>query len=114
MNWIFLRNIDQINTLQEDSATIPQVIFKHSTRCSISSTIKNRLERSTIPDNVRFYYLDLILHRTISNKIAEVFNVPHASPQILLIKNGNCIYNESHMAIDPAELITQLKKNLII
>ncbi len=111
MNWIFLNNIDQINTLQKDSATIPQVIFKHSTRCSISSTIKNRLERSTIPNNVKFYYLDLIPHRAISNKIAEVFNVPHESPQILLIKNGNCIYNESHMAIEVEELIDHLQKS---
>jgi bacillithiol system protein YtxJ len=99
MNWISLTTEEQLSQIKEKSITVPQVIFKHSTRCSISSMVLDRLERSSTPESIDFYYLDLIANRNISNKIAEVFNVYHESPQILIIKNGECIYDESHMGI---------------
>lgn len=108
MNWIELKNEDQILEIIEKSESKPQVIFKHSTRCSVSSMAKNRLERSTTPENTDFYYLDLIAHRAISNKIAEEFSVFHESPQILLIKNGECLYDESHNAISMSEIEEQI------
>jgi bacillithiol system protein YtxJ len=107
MNWIYLTNEAQLQQLKVNSATKPQVIFKHSTRCSISQVAKNRLERSTQPDEVEFYFLDLIQYRSISNKISAEFDVYHESPQILLIKNGECIYDESHSGIQMEEIIEQ-------
>jgi bacillithiol system protein YtxJ len=108
MNWIDLKNEDQINEIIEKSKTKPQVIFKHSTRCSISAMAKGRLERSIAPGNADFYYLDLISYRNISNKISSVFNVYHESPQILVIKNGECIYDESHGSITMDEIEEQV------
>ena len=108
MNWIPLRSqeeLEQIITLSNDQ---PQVIFKHSTRCSISSVAKNRLEKASSPDDAKFYYLDLLSYRPISNSVAERFAVEHESPQILVIKNGKCVYNESHMGIDMEEIKDQL------
>lgn len=102
--WIPLTSIEQIEDIKTASHTISQILFKHSTRCSISSMVKDRLERSQTIDNITFYYLDLIAYRDISNKIAEVFNIPHESPQILVIKNEECIYDESHMAIEMNEI----------
>lgn len=99
MKWIELNNEIQISEIKERSQQKPQVIFKHSIRCSISSMAKGRLERADKPDNADFYFLDLINHRHISNKISSEFNVYHQSPQVLVIKNGSCIYNESHGAI---------------
>jgi len=104
MNWIPLTSPDQLQLIREKSFTTPQVIFKHSTRCSTSSMVLNRLERSAAPANIDFYYLDLLAYRTISNKIAEEFAVYHESPQVLLIRNGKCVYDESHMAITMDEL----------
>jgi bacillithiol system protein YtxJ len=99
MNWINLVSEEQLAEIKANSATKPQVIFKHSTRCSISNVAKNRLEKSVAPNDVDFYYLDLLNYRNISNKIAEDFSVYHESPQILLIKNGECVYDESHGGI---------------
>jgi bacillithiol system protein YtxJ len=99
MNWIELLDENQLNTIKEESAAQPVVIFKHSTRCNISSMAKGRLERSEAPQNITFYCLDLIRFRNISNKIVEVFGVHHESPQVLMIKNGECIYDESHGSI---------------
>jgi bacillithiol system protein YtxJ len=107
MNWITLTNEEQLHKIKANSSVKPQVIFKHSTRCSISSVAKNRLERSNQPDEIDFYFLDLIKFRSISNKIAEDFKVYHESPQILVIKNGECTYDESHSGIDMEEIIEQ-------
>jgi len=105
MNWIELLAIEQIDTIREESHAQPVVIFKHSTRCSISSMAKGRLDRSEAPGNILFYYLDLIKHRDISNKLSEVFHVHHESPQILMIKNGDCVYDESHGGIIMEDII---------
>jgi bacillithiol system protein YtxJ len=107
MNWIPLTTVTQLTEIREASATKPVVIFKHSTRCSISAVAKSRLERAATPDTISFYYLDLIKFRDISNKIAEDFNVPHESPQVLLIRNGACIYDESHSGITMDDLVAK-------
>ncbi|CAN5236056.1 bacillithiol system redox-active protein YtxJ [soil metagenome] len=108
MNWIPLENEEQLSALKEKSHNTPQVIFKHSTRCSISSMAKNRLDKSTPAQNAEFYYLDLIRYRNISNAIASDFSVYHESPQVLVIKNGKCIYDESHSGIDMLSIGMQL------
>lgn len=108
MNWKTLSAPGQIAEIMDNSFRQPQVIFKHSTRCSISSMAKNRLERSQQPENTDFYYLDLIAHRDISNKIAADFDVYHESPQVLVIRNGECTYSESHMGISMEELAEQI------
>ena len=110
MNWIELTKEGQLDTLKQNSKNKAQVIFKHSTRCSISSVAKSRLERAAAPQDVDFYYLDLIQHRNISAKIAADFDVFHESPQILLIKNGNCIYDESHSGITMDDILEQVEK----
>lgn len=99
MKWNHLTNESQLEQIIERSKSVPQVIFKHSTRCSISAMAKSRLERSNEPDGVDFYYLDLIANRSLSNAISEKFNVYHESPQVLVIINGECTYDESHSGI---------------
>ena len=111
MNWIEITNEAQLTNVKDLSITKPQLIFKHSTRCSISSMAKSRLERGTTPENIDFYYLDLIKYRDISQKVAEYFDVSHESPQILLIKNGECIYDESHSGISMSDIVEQSTAN---
>ncbi|MEO7313301.1 MAG: bacillithiol system redox-active protein YtxJ [Chitinophagaceae bacterium] len=107
MNWIELNDEGQVSLIKEKSKEAPQVIFKHSTRCAVSSVAKNRLERGEQPEGIDFYFLDLIRHRNISQKIAADFSVFHESPQILLIQNGECVYDESHSGISMSEIEEQ-------
>lgn len=109
MNWKTLQDEQGLEAIKQASATIPQIIFKHSTRCSISSMAKSRLDRSDAPEGVEFNYLDLIAYKSLSNKIAEDFSVHHESPQVLLIKNGECVYDESHSGISMDEIEEQVK-----
>jgi bacillithiol system protein YtxJ len=107
MNWIPLTSIQGFEQILEKSSSKPQVIFKHSTRCSTSSVALRRFERADDHDQIDFYYLDLIAYREVSNKIAEELSVYHESPQVILIKNKECIYSESHLSINMEELIEE-------
>jgi bacillithiol system protein YtxJ len=100
--WKELEQAGQLDQLVEDSKSTPVIIFKHSTRCSISQTALNRLERSwevKPEEGVKMVYLDLLCHRDISNLIAEKFGVVHESPQLLLVQNGQCTFSRTHLAI---------------
>lgn len=108
MTWKNLHSISQLDEIKALSHSKPQVIFKHSTRCSISHMAKGRLDRSDMPKGIDFYYLDLIEFRSISNAVAERFAVHHESPQILLIINGECTYEETHNGIRMEEILEQV------
>ena len=108
LNWISLTNIDDLQLIKEKSFQKPQVLFKHSTRCGTSSLVLSRLERAKEVPDADFYFLDLIRYRSISDKIAHLFNVYHESPQVILIKNGECHYEESHLGIDMFEISDQI------
>ena len=109
MNWIELTNEDQLELIRKNSSLKPQVIFKHSTRCAASSMAKHRLERAIQPPGINFHFLDLVKYRTLSNTIEEQFMVHHESPQVLLIKDGECIYEESHSGISMDEIRDQVE-----
>jgi len=111
MNWIRLDSEEQLAEIKAKSATTPQVIFKHSTSCSISAMALNRLERASVPGTIDFYLLDLLRYRSISNKVAEEFDVHHQSPQVIVIKNGEAIYDESHMGISADEIVEQASQD---
>ncbi|MFC6996268.1 bacillithiol system redox-active protein YtxJ [Rufibacter roseus] len=107
MQWHSLNSTDQLEQIREESKERPIIIFKHSTSCSISATAKSRLERQWADaglDQVKAYYLDLLSFRPVSNEIANVFGVRHESPQLLLIKDGQCQYNASHLGINLQEV----------
>lgn len=99
--WEALRSEAQLNAVLERSKNQPVLIFKHSTRCSISSTALARMEREWNPEGSSFlpYYLDLLAHRGLSNQVAEILRVRHESPQAILIKKGKVVHHTSHMSI---------------
>lgn len=106
MDWIALDKIEQLDEIQRLSHEKPCLIFKHSTRCNISSIAQYRLndDWDFSADEIVPFYLDLIQFRPISAEIAERFQVHHESPQVLLIQAGECTYDASHLDISVAEL----------
>ena len=99
MDWNNLNSVEQLSEIDEKSKTKTQIIFKHSTRCSVSSFAKRILTSEYDEDvqgKVDVHYLDLIAFREISQEIASRYSVIHESPQILVINNGACSYSASH------------------
>ena len=71
---------------------------------------KDRFERGWkyADEEIVPVFLDLISHRDVSNRIAQLYGIDHESPQILLVKNGKCIHTSSHSAIDAGGLAAYL------
>jgi len=111
MNWIKIESEADLEKAIEVSSkdNLGIAIFKHSTRCSISSVAKTRLSSFwDFKEELPIYYLDLIAFRNLSGLIAEKFHIQHESPQLLVIKNGKCIYDASHMSISVKSIRTEL------
>lgn len=107
MNWNKLNTTEQLDEIKAESFKHPVLLFKHSTTCSISNMALNRMERNydqTKVGDLKPYYLDLLSHRDISGKIAELFDVEHQSPQAILVQNGEAIYDASHYDISFSDI----------
>ncbi|TXD85128.1 bacillithiol system redox-active protein YtxJ [Subsaximicrobium wynnwilliamsii] len=99
--WLALTDKQQLETIEAQSKTKTQVIFKHSTTCGISRmAMKQFVSGYDMDANLDLYYLDLLSYRDVSNAIAEKFQVMHESPQMLVIKNGTTVAHASHSAIN--------------
>jgi bacillithiol system protein YtxJ len=108
MNWTSLDSANQVDVIKNNPGY--SLIFKHSTRCSISMMAKRRFEMDMdkLPADMPLYFLDLIKYRDISLQVAQDFQVHHESPQMLLIKDGECILDQSHGGISVEETLEVL------
>ncbi|MET3978571.1 bacillithiol system protein YtxJ [Mucilaginibacter sp. UYP25] len=108
MEWISLDTAEQIDNIKQQAGY--SLIFKHSTRCSISMMAKRRFEMDwqNLPSDMPLYFLDLIKHRDLSAKVAQDFMVHHESPQMLLVKDGECVLDQSHGSISVDEAMSVL------
>lgn len=104
--WIPLQEEGQLSAIKEQSKLKTQVLFKHSTTCGISRMVLNMFTSNydVQEGQMDLYFLDLHAHRNVSNKIAEVFNVVHQSPQLIVIKDGQVVFHTSHGAISDIDL----------
>ena len=102
IEWIPLETVEQLESLRKESENQPVIIYKHSTRCSTSHMVLNRIDRSGEPwAGVRMYFLDLLRFRTISSLIETMFSVTHESPQLLVIRDREAVLHLSHFEIQP-------------
>jgi bacillithiol system protein YtxJ len=106
VNWIPLTSLDQLAEIKEQSKRETVLIFKHSTRCGISSMVIKRFEKlfDESMQNMKVYYLDLLNYRDVSNEVGYTFQVMHQSPQLLIIKNETTVFHASHYDITAVNL----------
>ena len=104
MNWKQLSDINALESIKANKSSVTSLIFKHSTRCSISKMVLSRFEREHQNSDMNLYFLDLLANRVVSDRISEDFGIKHESPQVLIIKNGNCIAHANHNANNQLDL----------
>jgi len=110
MNWQNLNSVEQLQSIKESSKQNPVLIFKHSTRCSISRAALDRLQRNWKQEemkSVKPFYLDLLEHPDVSGQVALDFAVEHESPQVLLIRDGKAVYDRSHLEINYQDILAK-------
>lgn len=104
--WIPLNDLKQLDYIKKKSGIKTQVIFKHSTRCGISSMVQRQFisEYNFSEKELDLYYLDILSYRQISDEVGYKFQLIHQSPQLLVIKNGTLVANASHGQINQVDL----------
>lgn len=104
--WQPLTSMEQLDEIVQASKTKPVAIFKHSTRCGISSMALRHFENSyeIDPDHMDLYFLDLLSYRSLSDEVGYRFQVMHQSPQLIVIKNGVAVHHASHHGIQASGL----------
>lgn len=81
------------------------ILYKHSSRCGISLTAREEVEQfaAARPD-VPIFQLDVGTQRPLSQALAALLNIPHASPQVVLLRDQRPIWTASHFRITAAAL----------
>ena len=103
--WITINSTEQLAEVFNNLGDTPILLFKHSIRCSISSMVLSGFERNWTGNvNCELYFIDLITNRDVSNKIAELTGIHHQSPQAIVLKNKNVIYDATHTSIDAGRI----------
>ncbi|MNJ64911.1 hypothetical protein D3C77_608960 [compost metagenome] len=86
----------------EASSQQPLLLFKHSTRCPISSRAHREVEAylSRTPNEAVTYGLIYVVEdKAVSNAAADRLAVKHESPQAILVTNGQAVWHRSHSDI---------------
>lgn len=93
-----IKTMAEFNGILEESSKKPVVLCKFSPICPISSEAENQFYEylKTNPEGFSFYKIDVVYCRDTARALATAIGVKHESPQALLIKNGKCIWHESH------------------
>lgn len=99
--WVPLEESKQLEELDSRSYDRPQLIYKHSTTCGISSMVLGMFSRSYSleDDQMDLHFLDIHYSRPLSNEIATRYGVRHESPQLILVREGQAVLNRSHGSI---------------
>lgn len=110
--WIQLESLEQLEEVVKTTNETPILLFKHSTRCSISSMALHSFERdwSTGDSLCKLYFLDLLAHRPVSNEIAAITGVQHQSPQAIVLKGSEVVYEATHSSISARSIESILRK----
>jgi bacillithiol system protein YtxJ len=106
LQWNYLQSVEDLDAAENISKEKTVILFKHSTRCSVSRFVLKQFENTYAIDSdfAELYFLDLIEYRAISDEIAIRFGVTHQSPQMIVLKDGIQVYNSSHESIDANSL----------
>jgi len=106
MDWLPITTPQAVDAMLRQSAIRPQILLKHSTRCSISTMAKARVERQQPVGNLEADFLLLLVveHRPASNHAAEVLGVHHESPQLIVVRNGEVLLDQSHYEVNLDEV----------
>lgn len=99
--WKYIESEEDLNRAIAVSTEKKVAIFKHSTRCFVSKTVLKNFEKEVenSDKNVDYYFLDLLAHRDLSNKIADDLGITHQSPQLIVLENGVVVNHASHQSI---------------
>jgi bacillithiol system protein YtxJ len=95
-----LRQLRDTRILEEVLTAPVAVLYKHSTRCGVSSgsliEMRQFAERHS---DVPVYIIDVVADRNIARRCADATGVRHESPQVILLVAGHAVWDTSHFSV---------------
>ena len=94
---------DQLTEASELGAALsaPQfLLVKHSPVCPISARAFEHYERfAAVFVEVPTAWIDVIGEKSLSDRVADATEISHESPQALILRDGEVVWNASHTSI---------------
>jgi bacillithiol system protein YtxJ len=105
-NVTHLSDLDMLEAAIAESLERPVLLFKHSRTCGISCEALDELHAHARAAGrvAACKVITVQSHRGLSDKVAERLGIRHETPQAILLKNGQPVWNASHFRITAAEL----------
>ena len=76
------------------------VVYHHSPICWICALARFRLKRfARAHRNIPIYLVNVLRSRALVDEIAVRYQIPHASPQAIVLRRGVAVWDASHFAI---------------
>jgi bacillithiol system protein YtxJ len=105
-HFVRISDIQAFDELAKLSKEQPIIIFKHSLTCPISAAAYNQMERV----KERVALIEVQRARELSKEIEKRLGVPHESPQVIILRSGQVVWNASHFQITAATVSKAVKE----
>lgn len=109
--WKPISESEDLKSIMLRSERKPQLIYKHSTRCSVSFLAQQEVNSVSdqIRENADLYLVDVIQQRDLSNEIAAEWRIRHESPQLIVLKDREVLWNGSHWDVKGENILDVLQ-----
>lgn len=94
-----LSSIRQFEDLLDRSREEPILIYKHSSRCPLSTRARTEVDSFDAESDLSIFEVVVQNDRAISDHVAETLEVRHETPQVILIRDGRPVYDASHREV---------------
>ena len=100
-----------LSEILEESHKHPVVIFKYSNECGSSTRLANQLEQAKEEKTIDspIYIVIVQIHKALSQKVEELFDIKHESPQIITVEKGKVLYTAHHGNIHLSGIIASIQ-----
>ena len=101
-----LVHIDELEAAIAESRERPVFLFKHSRTCGISCEALDELHAHVEDASPQATYklITVQSHRRLSEETAARLGIRHETPQAILLRDGQPVWNASHFRITKRQL----------
>jgi bacillithiol system protein YtxJ len=99
-------DVDSLDRFLQQANETPAILFKHSNTCGISA----RAHRQMAEVEQAIGIIIVQNARPVSEEIVRRFGLSHETPQVLIVRGGDLLWNASHHNVSAPAVEAALEK----
>ena len=105
-NLTHLSDLDMLEAAIAESQQRPVLLFKHSRTCGVSCEALDQLHDHIQNGTGDAAYKMIVVqnHRRVSDTVSQRLGIRHETPQAILLRDGEAVWNASHFRITAREI----------